>query len=354
MSYHEQGASALLSVSTTLGAMTIGYLADAFGRERTISLASVVFIAGALLQAASYTISQISMGRFILGIGVGGYSAAVPLYISEISPAAIRGRIGGIMLMILCFGEMIVFFVVYAFFFLSSNDWWRIPLAIQVVPALILAVGCWSWVPPSPRWLVAEGRYDDAVEVLSRLHGSQAAQEEVRDIREAVSAEEVTVQAGWTDMFRGAVLRITILGLVIQFLQQMTGTNAIFYYTPSLFKTAGLDAAAANLATAGVGVVLFITAWIPIFYFDKFGRRTWLQIGTVGMFFALLGIAVLQRHALSHPGDSINLIIVALPYVFYTFFNASWSSGSWTYAAEIFPTAFRVRNSTCYGTAAVC
>lgn len=111
---------------------------------------------------------------------------------------------------------------------------------------------------------------------------------------------------------------------------------------PTLFQRGGLDPGAANLATAGVGVVLFITAWIPVLYFDKLGRKTWLQIGTVGMFIALLGIATLLRHAESHPGDASNNAIVAFPYLFYLFFNMSWSSGSWTYAAEIFPISLRV------------
>lgn len=104
----------------------------------------------------------------------------------------------------------------------------------------------------------------------------------------------------------------------------------------------GLTAEAANLATAGVGVVLFLAAWIPVMYFDRLGRKTWLQIGTVGMFFALIGIAMLLRHAESHPGDAANNAIVLFPYLFYTFFNMSWSSGSWTYAAEIFPISLRV------------
>jgi MFS family permease len=164
-----------------------------------------------------------------LGIGVGAYSAGVPLYITEIAPAAIRGRIGAIQLMILCFGEMVVFFVVYGFFFVDTKDWWRFPLAIQVLPALILAFGCWTWVPPSPRWLVAQERYDCAHEVLSRLHGSDVAEFEIREIRASLSVEEVASQATWSDMFKGPVLWVTFLGTTIQFFQQITGTNSIFY-----------------------------------------------------------------------------------------------------------------------------
>ncbi|ORY69011.1 permease of the major facilitator superfamily [Pseudomassariella vexata] len=339
----------IYNIGCVVGALTIGLIADSCGRERTISLASSVFITGALIQSASYSIPQISIGRLILGLGVGAYSAGVPLYISEISPANLRGRIVGINLMILCFGEMVVFWIVYGFYFLNSDHWWRMPLAIQVVPALVLAVGCWIWVPPSPRWLVAEERYDCALEVLSRLHGSEAADLEMSEIRETLSEQEAVAKSSWADMFKGPVLRITLLGTGIQILQQVTGTNGIFYYAPTLFKKGGItNPDMANLATGGIGVVLFFSAWIPIFYFDRLGRKTWLQIGLVGMVGALVGICALQQHAADYPHDPANYAIVAFPYLFFTFFNMSWSSGSWTYAAEIFPISLRAKgNALC-------
>ncbi|KAH6652554.1 permease of the major facilitator superfamily [Truncatella angustata] len=338
----------IYNIGCAFGAMTVGFLADSVGRERTISLASIVFITGALLQAASYTVTQMTLGRLVLGVGVGAYSAGVPLYITEIAPAAIRGRIGAINLMILCFAEMVVFFVVYGFFFMNSDNWWRYPITIQILPAIVLAVGCWIWVPPSPRWLVAQDRYDCAHEVLSRLHGTDVADFEIKEIRESLSIEDASSQGTWADMLKGPVRWVTFLGTTIQFLQQITGTNSIFYYAPTLFMRGGLTAEAANLATAGVGVVLFFSAWIPVVYFDRLGRKTWLQIGTAGMFGALIGIAALLRHAESHPGSPTNNAIVAFPYLFYTFFNMSWSSGSWTYAAEIFPISLRAKgNALC-------
>lgn len=343
------------NISCAIGALLLGILADLYGRERTLALASVITILGALVQASSYTLTQMTAGRFIIGLGIGAYAAGVPLYCSEISPAALRGRIGGgINMMILCFAEMVVFFVDYAFFFLPSAGWWRIPVALQVLPAALLAVGCWrsSWVPPSPRWLVAQGRYDCALEVLTRLHGTDAAEREMREIRSAVSEEQADAQlagAGWADMFRGPMLRVTVLGATLQFFQQITGTNAIFYYTPALFRNGGItNPTIANLATSAVGVVLFLSAWIPIFFFDRFDRKTWFQLGLIPMFIALVMIAVMQRHAESHPGDPLNYAIVIFPFMFYISFNASWAAGSWTYAAEIFPNSLRVSRTVCF------
>lgn len=281
----------LYDIGCFIGAMSIGYLADHYGRERTLSIASVVFTIGAIVQAASYDIPTITVGRIILGYGVGACAAGVPLYVSEIAPAKLRGRIIGIEQMILCLGELIAFWLDYGLAYLNTPDWWRIPLAIQVVPAAVLAVGCWTWVPPSPRWLVQQDRHACAQEVLASLHGDIAAELEMQEIAETVAFERAVKVAAWGDMFRWPVLRVTLLGAGVQFFQQITGTNSILYYTPSLLERGGIPSAhTRNLATGGVGVVLFVFSWIPIYAFDKLGRKTWLQIGVVGMMGAMIGI----------------------------------------------------------------
>lgn len=130
-----------------------------------------------------------------------------------------------------------------------------------------------------------------------------------------------------------------------------------------MFERGGItNAHTRNLATGGVGIILFVFSWVPIFVFDRLGRKTWLQVGTVGMMCAMIGIAVLQWHAENNPGDSGNYAIIAFPYMFYMFFNISWGVGSWTYASEIFPTMYRAKGNalstmslwlTCYVVAQV-
>ena len=221
----------LYDIGCLVGAMSIGILADAHGRERTLSTACVVFIIGAVIQAASYTITAITIGRVVLGYGVGACAGGVPLYVSEIAPAKLRGRIIGIEQMILCFGELIAFWLNYGFNYLETPHWWRIPLAIQILPAMVLAWGCWFWVPPSPRWLVQQDRHECAREVLARLHGDEAADAQMAEIADEVAFEKAVTTATWGDMFRTPVLRVTLLGMGVQFFQQITGTNSILYYT---------------------------------------------------------------------------------------------------------------------------
>jgi MFS family permease len=372
----------LYDIGCFVGAMSVGILADSCGRERTLSFSSVVFIIGAILQCASYSITQIIIGRVVLGYGVGACAAGVPLYVTEIAPATIRGRIIGITQMILCTGELFAFWLNYGFAYLDTNDWWRIPLAIQILPAVVLGVGCWVWVPPSPRWLVQQDRHACAREILARLHGDVDAELEMAQIAERFDLERTPAGSSWLDMFRWPLLKVTLLGMGVQFFQQSTGTNSILYYTvcspihcrqvsldtdrqhqPSLFLRGGIeDAHTRNLATGGVGIILFVFSWIPIFVFDRLGRKTWLQIGTVGMMCAMIGISVLQWHAENNPGSPGNYAIIAFPYLFYMFFNISWGVGSWTYASEIFPLTYRAKGNalstmslwlTCYVVAQV-
>ncbi|KAE8149168.1 general substrate transporter [Aspergillus avenaceus] len=301
------------------GAMSTGSLADRYGRERMLTIASLVFVIGAVVQTASYTVVQIIIGRVVLGYGVGSCAAGVPLYQSDIAPPTLRGRLIGIEQMVLATGELLAFRINYGFNYLPSKD--------------------------CPRWLVAQDRQECALEVLTRLHGPEVASVELEQIQETMHLEMHT-KASWSGMLRVPFLRLTLLASAIQGFQQVTGTNSIFYYTPTLFEKGGItNPRTANLATGGVGIALFLSAWIPIFFFDRLGRKTWLQIGTVGMMLAMVGIAVLQWHAGENLGSKGNYAIVMFPYLFYVFFNISWAIAAWAYPSEIFPLSMRAKGN---------
>lgn len=131
--------------------------------------------------------------------------------------------------MILCTGELIAFWLDYWLSLLSTPNWWRIALAVQILPALVLGLGCCCWVLPSPRWLVAQGRNECAHEVLVRLHGEQTADAELKQIQETMRLER-HVKVSWSGMFKSPILKLTVLGCGIQSFQQITGTNSILYY----------------------------------------------------------------------------------------------------------------------------
>jgi MFS family permease len=133
----------LYDIGCCFGAFHLGHLADQIGRERALSIASMIVVVGAAIQRASFSITQMIIGHIVLGYGVGTAAAATPLLLAEIGPAKIRGRIISIQQMILCLGEAIAFFSDHAFALVLADHWWRPPILLQVVPAIILSVGCW-------------------------------------------------------------------------------------------------------------------------------------------------------------------------------------------------------------------
>ncbi|CAN6640166.1 hexose transporter Hxt13p [Trichomonascus vanleenenianus] len=336
----------LYDIGCLAGAFCSGNFSDRLGRERIMAYASIMFIIGAIIQASAFSVVQITIGRVILGVGVGACSAEVPLYLGEIAPAEIRGQLIAIEQMILCFGELIAFWVDYGFYYLDSQHWWRIPISGQVLFALALGVGSYFWVLPSPRWLAINDRREEALEVLTRLHGTNKAIIEYEMITQEIDLESSTSKSSWGEIFRMPYLKVVFQGCMCQVFQQITGTNSILYYAPSLFEKGGItNPNTANLATGGVGIVLFVTSFIPVYCFDRLGRKTWLQIATVGMMCAMIGIAVMQWHAEKFPGDPGNYAIIVFPYMFYCFFNIGWACGSWTYASEIFPLKMRAKGN---------
>lgn len=154
--------------------------------------------------------------------------------------------------MVLCFGEMIATWIDYGFSSLAPTlpIWWRIPLGIQIVPAIILVVGCF-YILPSPRWLAEKEQWDECLNVLTRLHGTEAAQIEFRQIRETIKLEREHSVGSYAELFNRRYRKRTLIAMATAGLQQLTGTNSILYFAPTLFGKAGLDQQASFLATGG-------------------------------------------------------------------------------------------------------
>ncbi|KAJ6619789.1 general substrate transporter [Mycena sp. CBHHK59/15] len=358
----------------------IGYFADKLSRKYTIVLAVIVFCVGVIVQTSAKGPPSIFGGRFVTGLGVGSLSMAVPLYNGEISPPEVRGSLVALQQLAITFGIMVSFWIDYGTNYIGGTGVtqkeaaWRIPLALQLVPAIILGVGI-IFMPFSPRWLVNQGRNDEALAVLSRARGlpedSDLVQIEFLEIKAQYLFEKETSEirfpkyqdGTWLSNFKlgffaylsllreRSLLYRVLVGSLTMFFQQWTGINAILYYAPSIFKSLGLTGNTTGLlATGVVGIAMFLATIPAVIWVDQLGRRPVLISGAFLMAGCHFIVAILTGlYHDSWPSYVIDSTCIAaagwvacaLVWVFAIGFGYSWGPCAWIIVAEIWPLSVR-------------
>ncbi|KAJ1959632.1 hypothetical protein GGI12_004240 [Dipsacomyces acuminosporus] len=351
----EVGLGVIVSILTAgcfVGALFAGWLADKYSRKRTIIAGAVLFIIGSIIQCAAANRGMLIAGRFINGLSVGFLSMVVPMFQSEVAAPEVRGRLVSLQQWAITWGIMIAFWIDYGCGFIESHASWRVPLGLQMVPAIILLLGMF-FVPYSPRWLVNNDRIDEAQQVLARLRSrgdlnAPEVIEELEEIREAVRAEKEAAQHSYLELIKYPIRRRIILGVGIQIFQQLTGINVIMYFAPKIFEQAGLTGTNASTLAQGINGVVNMLSTIPaILWVDRWGRRRTLIIGSIVCGGSYLVQAIIKG-ATSHPtldDGKVNLhmakgpsyVVVVLVYVFVAGFAFSWGPIGWIYPSEIFP-----------------
>lgn len=321
-----------------LGAILAGWMSDFLGRRKVLLLCAILFIVSAIGTALPASLWQFVLFRAIGGIGVGAASMTSPMYIAEISPAGIRGRMVSLNQLAIVSGMLVVYFVNYFIAASGDNTWnitlgWRWMFASENIPALALFVLLF-FVPESPRWLVAQGRTSAATSVLTRVNGSKAAQVELMSIQQALNLEKGTVSLLFAPGMRIAL----VIGIVLAILQQVTGINVFLYYAPEIFKRIAKSTIdVAMLQTIIIGVVNMSFTLIAIWTVDRLGRKPLMLIGFAGMGVSLLALgqaAYLQQ-------TDVWALVFILTYV--ASFSLSVGPVTWVILAEIFPTSIRGR-----------
>lgn len=327
--------SAML-LGAAVGALAAGRVGDRFGRRISVMVAAIVFAVGAVGCAVAPTTAVLVVGRFVAGIGVGMASTSAPVYISEVAPERLRGALLTMFQLAVTSGILASFLVALL---LEPGGEWRWMFALSAIPGVILAVGMWV-VPPSPRWLVERGRIEDAAGVLVRLRGSEA---DVETELAAIRAAADHPQASWRTLLSPGIRIALIVGVGLAILQQATGINAVLYYAPTIFQTAGLESeSSAILAGAGLGVVNVIFTIVAIRYIDRVGRRTLLLVGSAGMVVGLfaLGLAFVVP---DDGTDTVAILAIAATAFYLAAFAVSLGPIVWVLNAEIYPLAVRGR-----------
>lgn len=250
------------------GALVSGRLAARHGRRKVVIAVAVVFALGAGAAAAAPGVNSLIAARFLLGLAVGGASSMVPVYIAELAPARIRGRLMVLFQLMVAIGQLIAYLCGWA---LADSGGWRTMFALAVVPAAALGIGM-VFLPESPRWLIGRGRTDQAVAVLTRLRPKGFdVHQEIADITEAAAGGAAS--GHWRDLGRRWVRPALLVAVGIAAFSQLTGINAIVYYAPTILVDAGFGDSAALVTGIGIGVMLVIAGVVGAVAVDRVGRR---------------------------------------------------------------------------------
>ncbi|MEW2544680.1 sugar porter family MFS transporter [Streptomyces sp. NPDC047002] len=324
-------------VGCIAGVVLAGRLSDAVGRKKVMLAIAVVFVAGAIGEALAPSSGWLVAARILVGVGIGTETTIAPLYIAEVAPARVRGRLVSFNQLFNTVGNLVVFTVSALISRMNSEAWnistgWRWTFAVGVVPAVAFFLLLFL-VPESPRWLARAGRRAEALAVLHRINASPAeAEAELAAIEDASGAPGARLR----DLLTPRLRKTLLIGFGVALFQQITGINAIFYYAPEVFRSAGLGSDDAMSSTVLIGVVLVLATLLSMWLIDRVGRRSLLLVGATAMTVLLAATGTVFRAA--HPEGPLLLVLI-LGYV--AFFAVSFGTVAYVVISEIFPTRVR-------------
>jgi SP family xylose:H+ symportor-like MFS transporter len=330
-------AASCALLGCVIGVSLAGVVSDFAGRKKTQVLAGILFLISAAGTAMADTFSVFVVFRVLGGVGVGVASMASPMYIAEISPARVRGRLVSVNQFAIATGMVVTYFVNYFIALAGDPSWneaigWRWMFASGIAPSALFLV-LLATVPESPRWLVEQGRLDKARRVLARIGGPEYADAETQAISATV-AKEAEKHLG---ILAPEMRFVLAIGIALAVLQQITGINVFLYYGPEIFKQVGSGTNAALLQQVVVGAVMLSFTLVAIWTVDHLGRKPLMIVGAIGM-----GLSLAAMGAASQCHFSARWVLVCiLGYI--AAFSLSVGPVVWVILSEIFPNRIRGR-----------
>ncbi|MEJ6013311.1 sugar porter family MFS transporter [Corynebacterium sp. H127] len=325
----EGAVTSMLLVGAAVGALLGGRVADAFGRKRTLIGGGLVFVFGSLACALSNSVLQLGASRTLLGFAVGLVSIVVPMYISEMAPAQIRGQLVSLNTLMIVVGQLLAFLTNSA---LAHTGNWRLMLGLAAVPGLILAVGM-LFMTDSPVWLRRRGLEEDARRIAARvgipyteLVGGGTSAKELR------AAERLALREKW-------IRRAVVVAILVGITQQITGVNAIVYFAPKMMNMVGISTENAVYTSILIGAVSVVSCWVGMMLVDRIGRRRLLTIGLSGTSLSLVLLAVAYRFA--EHDIRASWMVLLLMTAFIAFQQSAVSLTTWLLLSELVPAEAR-------------
>ncbi|MEL7162984.1 MAG: sugar porter family MFS transporter, partial [Bacteroidota bacterium] len=312
---------------TVIGALTGGFPADKYGRKTTLIGIAGLFLVSAVGSALAGDVIQLSVARFIGGLGVGASSVVAPLYITEMAPADYRGRLVAAFQFNLVLGILVAYFSNFAVDAAGMGNNWRLMLGVEIIPAILFLVLLFR-VPRSPRWLVTKaGRPEEARAVLHAIDPELADRELAAIEASNETSETVAFGAFFGKKYRRPILYAFLFALF----NQISGINAVIYYAPTIFEAAGLERSSALLGSVGIGVVNVLFTLLGMFLIDRSGRRKLMYIGSFGYIISLGAVAWAF-----YSGNVAGIIVPIWLFVFIASHAIGQGAVIWVFLSEIF------------------
>ncbi len=336
-------ASGCVLIGCATGVLIVGPLSDRFGRKKALLLAAGLFLTSAIGTALPRDIWTFILFRWLGGIGIGIASMSTPMYIAEIAPAHLRGRLVSVNQIAIVSGIVLVYFVNYLIARFGDQAWnetigWRWMFASGTLPSIAFALLLLR-IPESPRWLVEMDRAEQAKTILTKVAGEDFAQAELESIRAALLVE----RGDWTELFSRALRLPLMVGILLAILQQVTGINVFLYFGTTIFKnmsaSTGVDAG--MLQQIVVGGASALSTVVAIASVDKWGRKPLMFLGAAGMGISLLAMGIMAQSIADPTTASGWMLLFIIIYV--VCFGLSVGPVTWVILSEIYPTAVRGR-----------
>lgn len=326
-------------IGCAIGVSVAGILSDLFGRKKILALSAIIFALSSLGAAFSSSYLVLVIWRMLAGVGIGLTSLITPLYIAEMAPADVRGKLVSVSQLAITIGIFIVYFINAAIASGSGNAWnvstgWRWMMGIGVIPSALFLI---ALIPAgeSPRWLAQHGKKGEALKVLKKVESNElVAKQQFEEIQKAETAVDDTK---FSDLFNKTWLPVLIIGVLLALFQQFSGSNAIMYYAPEIFKGAGFGQNGAFMATVSIGVINMVITVVSLGLVDRIGRKKLLGWGSLAMSLCLLVVAICF---FTRASTAITLTFILLAIASYAI---SLAPVTWLLISEIFPSKIRGR-----------
>jgi SP family arabinose:H+ symporter-like MFS transporter len=323
-------------VGTVIGAMTAGVLGQRIGGREALRIMAVLYTISALGCAFAWSWHALMAFRLIGGLGIGGSSVLGPVYIAELAPAKMRGRMVGLFQINVVVGILLAYLSNYVITLLHLGELqWRWQFGVAAVPSVVFLVMLFR-IPRSSRWLVTRNRTDEALAIL-KMMGSPDSKEELREIMDSIHMERGMAAE---PLFQKEYKLPIFLAVSIGLFNQLAGINAILYYSNYIFASAGFSQVSSSLQTVLIGLMNLLATLLGMSLIDKLGRKTLLLVGSVGMTICLSGVAAVF-FTQTHAGALVWLLVAYIG-----FFSVSQGAVIWVYIAEVFPNRVRSKGQS--------